>query len=105
MKISGQTQAEIFKLALYAIAGGVAYYAFKTLGGSIVSSAKDAFNGVLAMPGKAVDAVVTSAKETGADWQDMYKEAPGSHDTGGKYNSPLVNDMGMDFSGFGGLSG
>ena len=107
MKLSGEGQAELIKIAALLIGGivvlgGAWYLVNKGLG-----SLTGAFDGLISMPGKVMDSVALSTKEAGAGWQNQYKEqAPEVQaGTGKKYEGPLINNGGMDFSPFGGLSG
>lgn len=100
----------LVKLVLGAVVLGATYYAVsKGLKG--ITDTIDTIKGfpgrVVDKAGEVVDQVVVKAKEGGAAWQDGYKVQPDynySHEGrnsvphyGGKYNSPLVNDDGMDF--------
>ena len=94
MKIAGEAQAELIKVA--AIVIGVAVVAYV---------AKKAITGLVKAPGeligKAWDSIAGSAREGGAAWQEGYVPNPDYSNEGrnyvSKYSNPLVNEQGYDF--------
>lgn len=116
MKIAGPLQAELFKAVTVTIAaGGIIWF-----GKKMFDRLADKVTGVADIPakisqaiGEAVDAGVTAVKETavqgGSTWKKGFE--PTAAPTGSDlkdhfqtptyqtpYNSPMINEQGMDFS-------
>lgn len=116
MKISGPLQAELFKaVAVTLVAGGVIWF-----GKKMFDKLAENVAGVANIPeritkavGEVIDAGVTAVKETAVEGGGAWKQGfePTASPTGGDlkkhfetpnyqtpYNSPLINESGMDFS-------
>lgn len=123
MKLSGQSQAELIKLAAIAVgAGALAWAGVKLYRGAangltsmvdgIKASVTGAVDAVIAAPGKAFEAAKETARTGGQTWLDGYtpQTAPDSGPPGappvpaspygGVYSNPMVNNDGMDFNLF-----
>lgn len=101
MKVAPVSADLLIKLALGAVAVGVAVYAFKKVTGALGDAAGApgrAIDYLVSLPGKAIEAVKEIAQEGGAVWQGNTAERPPTEqEFFGKHNGPLVNDDGVDF--------
>jgi len=100
MKLSGEGQAEIIKLAVMLAVGAFAiYYAKNAVNGAMTSAKQgisDSIDSVLSLPGKAVDTVVSGA---GSMWDSTKKffSPPASHQQAATYNEPWDPGTGVDW--------
>lgn len=117
MKIAPVSADLLIKLAIGAVLIGAGVYALRKVsaaaGGlvdqftatidSLKTGVSDAVDTVTELPGRVADYVIEGAQSGGAAYQERTTERPPSQqEFFGTYQSPLVNDSGMDF---GALSG
>jgi hypothetical protein len=97
MKVAPVSGDMLIKLAIGAAVVGVAWWAVRRGQQSVA----DAIDYVTSLPERAIEAVAEVAREGGATWQGGYTEKPPTQqEYFGKYQSPMVNDQGMDFNYF-----
>lgn len=116
MKISGPLQAELFKAVLVTVvAGGIVWFGKKMFDrlAANVTSVADIPGKISQAVGEVVDAGVQAVKKTAVEGGSAWKQGfePTATPTGTDlknhfqtptyqtpYNSPMINDQGMDFS-------
>jgi len=102
MKLSGQGQAEIIKLAVtLAVGAYVIYYAKNAMSGAVNSAKQgvsDSIDSVLSLPSKAVDYVTSGASSIFNSAKGLiFNTPPTSHSTATSYNLPYDPGSGNDW--------
>lgn len=102
MKLSGEGQAEIIKLAVtLAVGAFVIYYAKNAVSGAVTSAKQgvsDSIDSVLSLPGKAVDYVANGASSIFNSAKGLiFSSPPTSHGAATSYNLPYDPGTGNDW--------